>query len=518
MKRIDIVRQQRAIPLLNELLFSVIDSKPDDPLAYLIDALEKVATDVKLAKGRLSELVRGRKQLNETLLVAKRHHKPAGLTLLLHASGGSSGPARHPLLHDLYHNEALLHAAPPAVKGVGADDRSTVVNAEERQSNAAVILPPLSAAVATPSDVGGARPDDTYEEPTSSSARRIPELRIQCAVSTAPWDAQVNAALKSPIPTDALRALYSAAEAARGGQTAPPLSGIEVLLVSAVHATNSFTAATPRNRSAAATPRASSGGIDTVYVSPVHQSRRLSPFPLLRLLIDSDTAMMHKVPCLLALTSAAESVVAGVESASANTSNDAAFTNFQPLDFLRLACDVSSVAGHFSALEVLFQTKALSRKSSSADSHSIAVPLTVSTQPLSECIMSTQPVAHSLAAVAAAASHPLPYLDFLVAASQQRPGTTGDPSLPSSPGSNGLPSSHASTTTFSCSTNNITRLLKPFVDASPASFPFLGKLLTILCDDAGTSDSSETTPYLRMLADIVEEQQSATSLLRLVAL
>jgi hypothetical protein len=517
MKRIDIVRQQRAIPLLNELLFSVIDSKPDDPLAYLIDALEKVATDVKLAKGRLSELVRGRKQLNETLLVAKRHHKPAGLTLLLHASGGSSGPARHPLLHDLYHNDALLHAAPPAVKGVGADDRSSEVNAEERQSNAAVILPPLSAAVATPSDTGGARPDDTYEEPTSSSARRPLELRIQCAVSTTPWDAQVNAALKSPIPTDALRALYSAAEAARGGQTALPLSGIEVLLVSAVHATNSFTAATPRNRSAAATPRASSGGIDTVYVSPVRQSRQ-SPFPLLRLLIDSDTAMMHKVPCLLALTSAAESVVAGAESASANTSIDAAFTNFQPLDLLRLACDVSSVAGHFSALEVLFQTKALSRKSSSADSHSIAVPLTANTQPVSKCTMSSQPVAHSLAAVAAAASHPLPYLDFLVAASQQRPGTTGDPSLPSSPGSDGLPSSHASTTTFSCSTNNITRLLKPFVDASPASFPFLGRLLAILRDDAGTSDSSETTPYLRMLADIVEEHQTAASLLRLVAL
>ncbi|CUG92197.1 Hypothetical protein, putative [Bodo saltans] len=517
MKRIDVVRQQRAIPLLNELLFSVIDAKPEDPLAYLIDALEKVATDVKQAKGRLAELVRSRKQLNETLTVAKRHHKPAGLTLLLHASGGNSGgAARHPLLHDLYHSDALLHCAPPPPEEGVSNQELPAAEGKASNVTSGIILPPLTTTAAVPSAVPQSpeKAKDFSNETGDDHPRRRPELRIESAVSSASrWDAQMNAAFKSPLPTDALQALYSAAEAIRGGLTAPPLSGIEVLLVSAVHATNSFTAVTPRSRSGAATPRASSG-VNSVHVSPVrHHRTPAAAYPLLQFLIDSDTAMMHKVPGLVALMSAAaaESDSNAVDPQTGG--KDAAYVNFQPLDYLRLACDVSSVAGHFSALEVLFQTTALSRRaSSSVDNEGVATPPIVVAQD-QRVVPETQNVAHSLAAVAAAASHPLPYLDFLVAASQQqRPGTTADPQSPSS---------QASTTTFSSSTNNITRLLQPFVDASPSSFPFLGRLLTIMRDDgdagnASGSHAEASTPYLRLLAEIVEQHQSDGSLLRLL--
>lgn len=53
MNRLELVRQQRYVPILNEMLFALLHEKPEDPLAFLIQYTEALQIEVGSARGRM---------------------------------------------------------------------------------------------------------------------------------------------------------------------------------------------------------------------------------------------------------------------------------------------------------------------------------------------------------------------------------------------------------------------------------------------------------------------------------
>lgn len=524
MQRIDIVRQQRAIPLLNELLFSVLDAKPADPLEYLVDVLERIATDVVSAKGRLAELVRSRKQLNETLTVARRHRKPVGLTLLLHASGSGGsgvGPGCHPILQEMYLNDACFRPAAPRPTAAGT--ATEAVAAEPPRSGAGVLLAPVER---------NATPVDRVDEQTTPSPAAVDHTGCEAKPAVEPaqeaaepraseddvlsvrWAAQVSDALKSPMPTDAFHALHKCVTEREDRSC----GGVEVLLVSAARSTDPFWSATVSpHRSRSVSP---SKPVASLVVESPTRHRTTVHFPLLALLLPSGEEECS-FPLLRSLT--APEVDAGVvvgNQQPTKTLIDRVL--YAPLECLRLACEESSVAGVFGALALVFQSVATGSSDGSNTGEGGDAPQG------GECDAENQQPANScLQTVAAASQHHLPYLSLLVAASVSRGDDLGvEPVVCGSECGVDATTPHAP---VSGHTNAVVRLLKPFVDSSPDAFPFLGRLVAMISSEAENERCAAGCywPHLALLASISEEdlkhghgdgekQSGKRSLLRLV--
>lgn len=167
MNRLELVRQQRYVPILNEMLFALLHEKPDDPLAFLIQYTEALQIEVGSARGRMIRNQRKQQQKQQ-----QEEDEKAKAALLATAPSANAALVGAVARQDEEDEEGLLEAQRTiAAVVVGVPPPQVVAVQQQQQQETSPVRDAVS-----PASLGHHPHHQQQAHPASVSSERYPLL------------------------------------------------------------------------------------------------------------------------------------------------------------------------------------------------------------------------------------------------------------------------------------------------------------------------------------------------------